>query len=108
MSNITPYRTSWDLAPTKPKDTFGILRAPKTKKQHTCNKPSWFARMLYSLIGNTIPPGSLYRCGVCKNTFRLELDFVDVICHWHCLGRGDARHFWKALGGDIGDSEDSE
>lgn len=95
---LAPYRTAGKLDKTKPKDTFGLIRAPKP---HSCNCPGKFLRMLYRLVGVTIRKNSLYRCSTCKEIYILKRYNNYTFMDWE----GASEDTWRELGGDAAHKE---
>jgi hypothetical protein len=95
---LAPYRTAGKLDATKPKDTFGLIRA---SKPHSCKPPGKFARVLYSIFRFPIRPDSLYRC-TCRTIYILRAYQHFVWCDWVVSNEKE----WRAIGGDIQDQKE--
>lgn len=111
MSRITPYRTAGKLETTKPKDTYGLLIAPKPipppppPAPHVCKLPTWFTHLIYFLKGKSITPGSLFRCEGCKNLYKYYKTPYEHEFKWREVSSYDSKKAWKQLGGDIAEEK---
>ncbi len=97
MDALSPYREPGALASTKPKDTFGLIRAPKV---HRCSPPGFWMRLLYRLFFRTIRKDSVFRCQCGRSKYFWRCS-NELIGSWESCDKDR----WVALGGDVADED---